>query len=219
MEAVDRVRGTGYDLVLMDAQMPIMNGLQAAAAIRQMDDRQRASVPIVAMTAHAMREDRQRCLAAGMNAYLAKPIDAAELVTVVERHGRAPCGDEDRPANVAQGASMGSPDRPSLDLDATLERLGGSREILGQVVQMFRDDAPALAAAIRRAVEGGNLSAAALAAHNLRGSALILGAAPLVDSAQALEEAADRGDATQARGALTRLEAELARLMARLASV
>jgi CheY-like chemotaxis protein len=86
-EAVDRLQKTHFDVVLMDAQMPTMNGLQATAAIRHIADSDRARVPIIAMTAHAMREDRQRCLAAGIDDYLAKPIDATELIRIVELYG------------------------------------------------------------------------------------------------------------------------------------
>jgi CheY-like chemotaxis protein len=73
-----------YDAILMDIQMPTMDGLDATRAIRRMDDPERNSVPIVAMTAFAMKGDRDRCLAAGMNAHLSKPIDAAELCRTVE---------------------------------------------------------------------------------------------------------------------------------------
>jgi len=84
-QALERVAGRGYDLILMDVQMPVMDGFQATAAIRALDEPKKARLPIVALTAHAMTGDGERCLAAGMDAYVAKPIDAGELVELVER--------------------------------------------------------------------------------------------------------------------------------------
>jgi CheY-like chemotaxis protein len=87
-EAVQRVSGTAFDVILMDVQMPVMDGYQATAAIREMPAL--ARVPIVALTAHAMPGDRERCVAAGMDAYLTKPIDVHELVQMVEGCCRQP---------------------------------------------------------------------------------------------------------------------------------
>ena len=88
MDAVASVQKSAFDVVLMDAQMPKMNGLQAAAAIRHIPNADRARVPIIAMTAHARREDRDMCLAAGMDDYLPKPIDATQLIKIVEHYGK-----------------------------------------------------------------------------------------------------------------------------------
>ena len=85
-EAIDRHLRDDYDLILMDVQMPGIDGLQATAAIRASRDPAKAGIPIVAMTAHAMRGDRERCLEAGMDGYLSKPIDAADLISHVESH-------------------------------------------------------------------------------------------------------------------------------------
>lgn len=84
-EALDRAAGEPFDVVLMDLQMPVMDGFQATAAIRALADPDKARVPIIALTAHAMKGDDQRCLAAGMDAYLAKPIDGHVLIDTVER--------------------------------------------------------------------------------------------------------------------------------------
>jgi CheY-like chemotaxis protein len=84
-EAIQHVQNEDFDLVLMDVQMPTMDGFQATAAIRQLPDPTKARVPIVAMTAHAMKGDRERCLAAGMDGYIAKPINARELFETMER--------------------------------------------------------------------------------------------------------------------------------------
>jgi CheY-like chemotaxis protein len=101
-EAVERVAKAPFDVILMDVQMPVMDGYQATAAIRGMPDL--AQVPIVALTAHAMPGDRERCVAAGMDAYLTKPIDVHELVQMVEGCCRQPVASEGN-HNGAQGAS------------------------------------------------------------------------------------------------------------------
>ncbi len=87
-EAVDRAAAGTYDVILMDVQMPILDGFQATAAIRAQPSG--ARVPIIALTAHAMAGDHQRCLDAGMNGYLAKPLDIEQLIKTVEMHGRQP---------------------------------------------------------------------------------------------------------------------------------
>jgi two-component system, sensor histidine kinase and response regulator len=87
-EAIDLIRQRDFDLVLMDVQMPVMDGFQATAAIRSMEEDGKTRLPIVAMTAHAMREDRERCLRSGMDAYLAKPVDSREMIALVERLAR-----------------------------------------------------------------------------------------------------------------------------------
>jgi CheY-like chemotaxis protein len=89
LRAVEALRNQRYDLVLLDVQMPVMGGLEAAARIRALPDRSRAATPIVAVTANAMRGDRETCLAAGMNGYVTKPINAASLLEEVSRHAAA----------------------------------------------------------------------------------------------------------------------------------
>ena len=111
-EAVDLFQQQDFDLVLMDVQMPIVDGFQTTAAIRALSDPAKARVPIVAMTAHAMAGDRQRCLAAGMDAYLTKPIASQELIETVERLAN---GAESPPA-VAPPAASGPPGPPAAGL-------------------------------------------------------------------------------------------------------
>ncbi len=91
-ETLELIQRRDFDLVLMDVQMPVMDGLEATAAIRKLDDPQKARLPIIAMTAHAYKSDEQRCLVAGMDAYISKPINRQELIEMVERMG----GDERR---------------------------------------------------------------------------------------------------------------------------
>jgi PAS domain S-box-containing protein len=98
-QALELLEREDFDVVLMDMQMPVLDGLQATIAIRQFEDPKKANVPIIAMTAHALEEDGRRCLAAGMNAYLSKPIDVAQLTSVIERWARNGASPIDVPAN------------------------------------------------------------------------------------------------------------------------
>ncbi|MGD9724486.1 MAG: response regulator [Pirellulales bacterium] len=217
LEAVDRIEKASFDVVLMDAQMPKMNGLQAAAAIRHISNADRARVPIIAMTAHALREDREKCLAAGMDEYLAKPVDANELIKVVEFYGSRNHPSR-RPARAPRGQPMPSAKSATacVDLQAALERFGGNRSLLIQLIAIFRDEAEKLAAAVRTALDGHDLATAARCAHNLAGVALNLDAGPLVESSRALEEVCDAGTIDAARAAFELVEAEVARVRAAL---
>ncbi|MCA9113352.1 MAG: response regulator, partial [Planctomycetaceae bacterium] len=123
-EAMDLHQQQDYDLILMDVQMPTMDGLQATEAIRQLASTNKANIPIIAMTAHARREDRQKCFNAGMDAYIAKPIDARGLLKLIESSHRK---------KVRTGFDSSSKPTPRskqklMNREAALARLDGNRE-------------------------------------------------------------------------------------------
>ena len=176
-EALRCFRSRRYDLILMDVQMPEMDGLEATALVRQ-EEGAGQHVPIIAMTAYAMKGDRERCLAAGMDGYVSKPISPEELFrTIAEVLGKR-----------AEGASV-LPEVASggVDLSRLLRIVGGDRGILADVVQEFLDLAPGMAEALRDALERGALAEAQKAAHKLRGSVSYFGVAALTDLAVRLE--------------------------------
>jgi two-component system sensor histidine kinase/response regulator len=205
---------TRYDVVLMDLQMPVMDGLQASAAIRAMG---LSTLPIVAMTANAMEEDRRRALAAGMDAYVAKPIDIDELVATLARvTGRAQPGVD---AGSAGRATLPQPapapaTLPGIDLASTLLRFDGDFAAFATLLKRFaaaqaRDGA---IADIRTRLAAGDRDGAGQAAHRLRGVAANLGATEVARRALACEAALQvTGDAA--------LMSELARLEAALDTV
>ncbi|HXT24755.1 MAG TPA: response regulator [Candidatus Eisenbacteria bacterium] len=199
-EAVAAVASGQLDLIAMDVQMPVMDGLDATAAIRKAEEKSGKHVPILAMTAHAMKGDRERCLRAGMDGYVAKPIRSAELENAIgEVLGkRLPAFGE----NKADTASV-------IDLGALLEGVGGNRRLLQKLAKLFLADLPKLAARIKTALasrDGGEL---AKAAHALKGSVGNFGAAKAVEGASEVERHARSGVLSAAQEAWVRLELEL----------
>jgi len=186
-----------FDLVLMDVQMPELDGLEATAAIREREQYSGRHVPIVAVTAHAMKGDAERCLAAGMDAYLAKPLRPAELVATMARL---------------------TPDA-TLDKARLLERVGGDRRALTGIARIFLADAPRQLAEIRQAIARGDARALRAAAHTLKGAAANFSAAGVTDTALELQQIGDAGEMSEAPTALERLELELATLRRALAQL
>lgn len=219
-EAVDRVRAEEFDVVLMDVQMPVMDGYEATSAIRALEDRDKRSVPIIAMTAHAMQRDQQRCFRAGMDAYLAKPIDAARLIETVE--GIVP---RVRPMLRARSASQrsekatphASAPLPILDYRGTLTRLGGDEELFRELVGHHDADVPSLRAKLRAAIDQGDANGVERIAHRLKGIIANFGAARAVARAQQVESCGKRADLSEASDRMQELEAALDELREALA--
>jgi PAS domain S-box-containing protein len=182
-EALDTLATHTFDLVLMDVQMPEMGGFEATAAIRARERETGGHLRIVAMTAHAMNGDRERCVAAGMDGYLSKPLDPRMLFTIVE---------DDTP--VVRAASS------TFDRTAALERLDGDETLLSDVIGIFLDDCPARLKAIKAAVDARQPEAIRIEAHALKGAASNLSATSLFDAAEVLERvgAESRLDAAEA---------------------
>ncbi|MHB8799577.1 MAG: hybrid sensor histidine kinase/response regulator [Thermoanaerobaculia bacterium] len=180
-EAVAAAGGATFDVVLMDVQMPEMDGFEASASIRAGEKETGQHVPIVALTAHALKGDREACLASGMDDYLSKPVRAAELLDVISRlSGNA----KDAPRVAAPPAPL----RPSFSPAEVLERVGGDRELFGELVDLFVEQAPGVLAEIRRSAEAGDAPGLERAAHLIRGSASTFGAIGVSEAALALEK-------------------------------
>lgn len=225
-EAMAMIQQQDFDLALMDVQMPVMDGFQTTAAIRALRDSVKARLPIVAMTAHAMHGDRQRCLAAGMDAYLTKPITGQELIETVERlAGRA------KLPQAASPQAASPPDAPPpaaialsdlaiavFDSEAALASLGGRDNLLQEMTAFFFEEAPRRLAEIQAGLRDQSPSAIARAAHQLNGTLLYLGAKPAWQAAHRVEQAGSAGDLTQAASAIQILTGQIARLDAALRS-
>jgi PAS domain S-box-containing protein len=202
LEAIAAMETDRFDLVLMDVQMPEMGGFEATAAIRAREEGSGRRTRIVAMTAHAMSGDRERCAAAGMDGYLPKPIVPAALFEIVE--GRSA-------AVAPSDADIATFDRRDL-----LNRLSGDEDLLADVVKMFVEDCPRRLDAIRAGVERGDAAQIRSEAHALKGAAGNLSANGVFAAARALESAAAEGRLDAVADLCQRLSAEADRLLALL---
>jgi CheY-like chemotaxis protein/HPt (histidine-containing phosphotransfer) domain-containing protein len=194
-EAIEALERQPYDVVLMDVQMPVLDGLDAT---RRIGERWPAeSRPhIVAMTANALPEDREACFAAGMNDYVAKPIRAEELAAALQRVSPVADGDG------AAGVGYVSLDDGAL---ASLRDLGGD-EFLSEVIDAFLADAPSLVATLRRSLDEGTAEELRRAAHTLKSNGATLGAAGFAEQCRALEQRAKAGELDGAAELVNRIE-------------
>ncbi|HEY2826029.1 MAG TPA: response regulator, partial [Pirellulales bacterium] len=221
-----------FELVLMDVQMPEMDGLEATRAIRQHEQTIGGHVPIVALTAHAMKGDRQRCLDSGMDAYVTKPIRSKELRRVIsevttELPADAPSDAtlaEASPATEAAAASPtlaegnGSPVEDFSGLTAevghvdwrqALETLDGNRQLLNELIEIFREECPKLRGEIEVSIATGDLPTLRRAAHTLKGALAHLAAGRARAVAERMEDRAREQNLRAASEIWPRLQAEL----------
>jgi CheY-like chemotaxis protein/HPt (histidine-containing phosphotransfer) domain-containing protein len=197
-KAVAALERETYDLVLMDVQMPQLNGFEATAAIRMMERETGKHVPIIAMTAHAMKGDREKCLAAGMDGYVSKPVQAAELFEAIKTVVPAePAVIE--PAEVWNRAKA-------------LAHVGGDAKLLRELAALFLTECPRQAADVRAAVEQADAPKLRFAAHTLKGAVANFAAAHAWDAADRLEKMGKHSNLSGAAEAMTALETELERL-------
>lgn len=220
-EAIKALKSKPYDLVLMDCCMPVMDGFAATRAIRAADSRVlNPEIPIIALTALAMSGDREKCLEAGMDDYVSKPVNPSKLISVIERlqtdleqasaeaHGDA--------VPVSTGSAMADSDSSKVKERASFEWPPG---LLETVIGLFLEDAPLQIAELQAALQSGDCDRLQAVSHKIRGSSDILGTTSLSDRARAVEEAAKCGDFEQAGEHVPKLVEELQRLLTDLATV
>jgi PAS domain S-box-containing protein len=237
-EAVEAYESRPFDVALMDVQMPVMDGLAATQAIRESEARHpgRRRLPIMALTAYAMRGDRERCLAAGMDDYLTKPVKPDELAAALNRllgdeHVAAnptPPAAQERRRGRARGVAARAENAPApadgephgdaapeagFDLTAALNYVGGDRALLDELLGIFVEDAPVRMDAIRKAIASGETVELTREAHTLKGSLKVIGATTASGLAQGLEALAREGNMSEAEKLGAALEREMDRLM------
>jgi CheY-like chemotaxis protein len=218
-EAVELARHGHFDLVLMDIQMPEMDGLEATQAIR--NSSKDSYIPIVAVTALSTPADRQRCLAAGMDGYVAKPVERKRLLELIDRVTTVPGntmttdpkGDKAMPP-IAQSPTGNPPSASAAvyDLEGTLRRLGGDKNLLADLVALYDEDSPSLIQRLAEAVHAEQGSAVRHSAHSLRGLASNFGAAALARPLLQLEEAGNSGELADAPHLLEAVRLESTKL-------
>lgn len=188
-EVLDILAQKDFDLILMDIQMPVMDGFQATQAIRANEQGKQKHMRIIAMTAHALKGDRERCLAAGMDDYIAKPVKEDELIAAVETLGIdntqtliTPDGDENK-TNL-----------PVLDWSGALSRMRGRRQLLNKLMNLFLEQSPDLLDEIEDAIQRQDGDLLRRSAHTLKSSANSIGGTALGDIAQELETKGQEND-------------------------
>ena len=205
--AVEAAAARRYDAILMDCQMPEMSGYEATAAIRSQEGLDRHT-PIIALTAGAMHEDRERAIAEGMDAYLSKPINKDTLLALVAR-----CLSE---ATVVSPLPRVEPHDPVLDAAVVerLQRLGATAgvDLLAELIVLFLDEADERVAELREAFAQQDAGATTRSAHALRGASANLGANSLVDLSSRLERAGVSGDLAEGWAILEAIACELDRV-------
>jgi len=219
--AIAALRGTDYDLVLMDVQMPEMDGLEATRRIRASGSGVRnPGVPVVALTAHAMVGDRQECLDAGMDDYLAKPIKPAELAEVLASWlSPGPVKKLGIKRDVGSPPSpYGAEVEPVFDDSQLLGLLGGDRQAVAEIIAEFLEGAPGQLAGLKEALQAHDPPAVRQRAHALKGAAANVGARALSHTAARIEELAVAGTLETVPGLARDLEQDLDRLKEALAS-
>ncbi len=209
---VEKAGPDGFDLILMDIQMPYLNGFEVTRIIRQNERESRSHLPIIALTAHAMKGDREKCLEAGMDAYISKPIDREELFQIVERFAS---GSLERPLPSPETFS-----RPEvLDTAECLARVGGNSQLIGELAELFLQACPRLLEELNQAVVDQDRERLQNIAHTVKSSAGNLSGKAALRAAQNLEWEASCGDFEAIDRACGNLAHEIERLRPILADL
>ncbi|MDX1944153.1 MAG: ATP-binding protein [Pirellulaceae bacterium] len=225
-QAVTRALAEKFDVVLMDVQMPVLDGFAAVDEIRRHEAAHGGHVPIVAMTAHAMKGDRERCLAAGMDGYVSKPIIPQELYAtidqVVSARNSEPSGLTRKagPADaIASLVATATGTTAGIDWEAALVHTGGDRDLLQTMIDVFLSESPKMLDEARQALAAGDAPRLRRAGHSLKGSCGYFAAQDAYEAAHQVELLGQAGDFDSARPALDALTRQIDTLRQGLAEL
>jgi len=218
-EALSLLAQQTFDLVLMDVQMPEMDGLTATQKIREREAQGRSHIPIIAVTAHAMTGDRERCIGAGMDGYITKPIYGRALEEAI---ASALLGQID----AGFGASSQAPekdipldDAPAWDIAQNLESLGGDEKLLYEILGIFLGEGPKQISRLRRAIAEGDSAGIERIAHSLKGELGYMGIPQVSQKAGELEEMGRSGDLLQTAEVFAAFDTEVSAILSSMRSV
>jgi len=203
LKAVAAVSAAGYDIILMDVQMPEMDGFEATAKIRELEAQKGSHTPIIAMTAHAMKGDRERCLEAGMDDYVPKPISSEALANAIRNLIK------DKPQPIEKEDTVDEDTQPFFDKDALLKAFDNDMEFLKEVIDMFIADYPDMLKNITTAIESKDAPGLQRTAHALKGMLGNFQAESSAQKAYALEKMGSNGQLENAADIYRQLSAEL----------
>jgi len=201
-QAIDAVAAQHFDVCLMDIQMPELTGLEATAFIRERERGTSRHIPIIAMTAHAIKGDREICLKAGMDGYLSKPVRAEELIGQIESCVTGKVRALEPPSVMAKRSAP-------FDEAAFLARMGGEQDLCAQIAEAFFIEGPELMLPIREALRRKDAMEVARLAHGLKGAISNFSSGAAFHSAVRLEQFAKEGDTTLAFDAFKQLERDM----------
>ncbi len=200
--AIEAFKNNHFDAVLMDVQMPQTDGYEATRVIRELEQASGSHIPIIALTAHAMSGDRERCLESGMDDYLTKPLKADALFALLADRIAA------SPARQAPADNAAEP-APVFDIEAALTHVEGDRDLLVEIVAMFRENCSDQMAQMQKAIKQADADALQRAAHRLKGAASSIGAMAVRASALELENSSRENDLIRAEQQWERLQTQI----------
>ena len=214
-EAVEAFKKGDFDLILMDIQMPEMDGFEATRRIRELEaenkstiNNEQSTIPIIAMTAHAMTGDREKCIAAGMDEYVSKPIKPAGLYSVIDKVARKSQSEKEKKrTQPLQGSKIFS--QKTFDLSGTMETVLGNEDLFREIAGMFIETCPDYIAGIKIAIAGNDAGILEREAHSLKGAVGNFGAKEAYEVAHRLEKLGEEGEMATAAGELSNLESAL----------
>ncbi|TWT67236.1 ATP-binding protein [Allorhodopirellula solitaria] len=213
--AVEAWRGASFDVIMMDWQMPVMDGTEATQLIRREEQTSGERIPIIAMTAAAMKGDREKCMEAGMDDYVSKPIDPEALAAALARHTdanslNAVSTSEDTAENGESDtaeSSTGHGIDAAIDIEAARKQMGGCADtVLAELATVLATECGTRTEEIRTAIANQNVEAMGRAAHALKGAASLFAATSVIDPLAVIEEAAREDDFPRAREQFSQLE-------------
>jgi two-component system sensor histidine kinase/response regulator len=211
-QAFELASGDNFDVILMDLQMPEVDGLEATRLIRERERQTGQHVPIIAMTAHALKGDRERCLAAGMDEYVAKPVRERQLLTAL----RAVLGEEVPPVPDEVPEALTASDPHVIDWEEALRICAGDRDLLRDVAEAFLEEHPRRIVELRRSIDTADWELLHRSAHTIKGSMRYFGAHAAFDRAFGLEQLAANQSLEGAEEIFGLLQQELAKLVPHL---
>jgi two-component system sensor histidine kinase/response regulator len=203
-ETLTMLSEEAFDLVLMDIQMPVMDGVTTSRNIREREEGSGSRIPIIAMTAHATKDYEQRCLESGMDGYLSKPANSRQLAGAIAR--------------VLSGSNATSSGPTAWDPERVRARLGGDQSLLDEIVDLFLEENPKQLAALKQAIAEANSEIVERIAHALKGELACLGIPTAASRAGELEEIGRNRCMDKTAAILVALEVEIAAVVAEMSS-